>query len=345
LKRKALVPIESEIDATVSLLENPNPIMGWEGFIDFFITNYLISGNGFSELSKNSLGQIYRMYPIQSYQLQTIVGTYPNFIKSYELLNYTRSSVPAGEMLHIKTYNPDPIAGYFVGMAPLKAGSLAVRQNNDGASWNISMMDNLGKIPGMFTSDDEMEPATKNTIKSEWDSKISGQPGKPLVLDGGAVKFTPFAMTMQDADFIESQKMTGEQIAMVYGLDPAAIGLGKTIYNNVREAKTAKFYSVIIPLADYFRSEFNRTVVANHNAVESELFKRPVKKYVDYDVESIEALQEDRKDVFARISAAKFLTYDEQRQEAGHDALNIEGKTNVPVGLIEKPTTEAVKPT
>jgi hypothetical protein len=81
-------------------------------------------------------------------------------------------------------------------------------------------------------------------------------------------------------------------------------------------------------------------VVANHNLIEGRDGRLRKKKVIAYDLESIEALQEDRKDVWDRISKATFMTLDEQRTEAGLPALNIPGVSDVPSLIMQKPVLQ-----
>src|SRR5690606_10856704 len=137
--------------------------------------------------------------------------------------------------------------------------------------------------------------------------------GRPMLLEGG-LSWQQISLNAKDMEWLEGQKISAREIAMVFGVPSELLGdsTNKT-YSNYKEARQAFYMETVLPLMDWLRDEFNNWLTP--------LFGDNL--YLDYDRDDIEAIQEDRTLVWKRSAeAVRFglLTINEARKAMGYES-------------------------
>jgi phage portal protein BeeE len=115
--------------------------------------------------------------------------------------------------------------------------------------------------------------------------------------------------------WLEGLKFSGREIAIAFGVPPELIGdnSNKT-YSNYGEARMAFYLETVLPLMDFLRDELNNWLTPLYGD----------SYYLDYDRDEIEAIQEDRKEVWSRANksfASGLLTKNEAREMIGYESV------------------------
>ncbi len=198
------------------------------------------------------------------------------------------------------------------GFAPLEAAAFAIDVHNSSGAWNKALLDNAARPSGalIFTSKDgeRLSETQFAALKAELGEAHAGaaNAGRPLVLEGG-LDWKPMAMSPADMDFIAGKHAAAREIALAFGVPPQLLGIpGDATYANYREANAAFWRGTVIPLA-------RKTA----GALTGWLGGRFARIRVEPDLDAVVALQPERDALWARLSAATFLTDDERRRMAG----------------------------
>ena len=198
------------------------------------------------------------------------------------------------------------------GLSPLEAAGTAVDLHNSALSWNKALLDNAARPSGalVYKGPEGAENLTDEQferLKAELAETYQGaqNAGRPLVLDGG-LEWQAMSMTPADMDFIESKREAARSIALAFGVPPMLLGIpGDNTYSNYREANLAFYRQTVLPLV-------KKTAAAITNWL-----GRSFDASVEVDAAHVDALASDRDALWARISAATFLTDDEKRAALG----------------------------
>ena len=119
-------------------------------------------------------------------------------------------------------------------------------------------------------------------------------------------------MTPADMDFGSAKAAAARDIALAFGVPPLLLGLpGDNTRTNYAEANRALWRQTVIPLVSRTLKSFNHWLAPTFGA--------PLR--IDYDVDRIEALAQERAQEWSRIDGAGFLTQDEKREAAGYGRL------------------------
>jgi HK97 family phage portal protein len=85
--------------------------------------------------------------------------------------------------------------------------------------------------------------------------------GRVLVFDGGA-QFTALTFTPTDAQFLESRKLSNEDVARIFGIPPTCAGLvDKATYSNTEQEARALVQNALAPLANRVEAAISRCLL------------------------------------------------------------------------------------
>jgi HK97 family phage portal protein len=108
-------------------------------------------------------------------------------------------------------------------------------------------------------------------------------------------------------DFVEAKNGAAREIALAFGVPPMLLGIpGDNTYANYREANLAFWKQTVLPLAKKTAAALTGWLGAKFDGVR-----------IECDAGAIEALSADRDALWARVTAATFLTDDEKRRALG----------------------------
>ncbi|HUD50738.1 phage portal protein, partial [Parvibaculum sp.] len=113
----------------------------------------------------------------------------------------------------------------------------------------------------------------------------------------------------KDMDFIEAKRAAAREIALAFGVPPMLIGIpGDNTFSNYQEANRTFWRQTVLPLVGRTARALTRWLAPR--------FGEGLR--LGYDTDAIEALSAEREALWARVSAADFLTEDEKRAAVGY---------------------------
>lgn len=217
-------------------------------------------------------------------------------------------SIDPNRVVHIRFFNPlDELRG----MSPFVAASLGIDQGNDSRSWNIKLVRKGGMPPGYFVGEETLTPEQQKDLIRQWEQRVgNAEPsGKPFFLTGG-LKWVQTGMNPKDMDWTAGLLNSLRDISKVVRLAPELLGdpTAKT-FANYKEARQSAYTEGFLPVMDRIRDAFVAGLLP--------MYRDGAQLYLDYDVSDIEALTENKNDLWARLDSAKDMTINEKRKARG----------------------------
>lgn len=298
------------------LIRRPQPNKGGAAFlgeVESFLCiagNAFVSGNG--PVSGPNEGVPRELYSLRPDRMKITPGPGPWApVAGYE---YTVGAQPrkfaADEILHLRRFNP---TDDFFGMSPLEPAGRSVDQNNAGKRWNVALLQNSAQPAGSFATDGALTVEQREGIMKQYKEDKSGpdNAGVPFFFEGG-LKWTQQGLSPKDMDWLEGSRQSAREILSVLGVSPELVGdATQKTYSNYQEARKAFYQDTILPEADWIRDEFNAFLSDKFDGAE-----------LDYDRDAIEALREDRAQLWTSVGAAWTdgrVSKNEARQAMGYD--------------------------
>ncbi|MCO5063125.1 MAG: phage portal protein [Rhizobiaceae bacterium] len=299
----------------LDLLARPNPRQAGGTFFEALYGHLLISGNAYVELIEAG-PNAREMHLLRPDRVSVVsdAGGWPTGLEHCEGTKRRKvplGLLPGGGAVHLSLFHPlDDLYGF----APLEAALVALDTHHAAARWNKGLLDNSARPSGalVYAPKDggNLSGDQFDRLKSELEEGYSGpaRAGRPLLLEGG-LDWKPMALTPKDMDFVEAKHSASRDIALAFGVPPMLLGIpGDSTYSNYQEANRAFYRLTVLPL-------LSRTV-RDLSAWLAPLFGERVRLW--FDADAIEGLAAERDALWARVSAAGFLTDDEKRAAVGY---------------------------
>ena len=299
----------------LDLLQRPNPMQGHSRFMENVVAYLLLDGNSFISAVGPDNGPPIELWTLRPDRVGILPGDSIDPILGY-VYSITHNETGTltyryryDEILHLPLFNP---LDDWRGMSPLQVAAKSVDQNNMSREWNVSLLQNGARPWGALSTEAKLDEPTRKRLEKKLEEKYSGYAagGRPMVLEGG-LKWEEMGLSPVDMAWLEGTQLSAREIAIAFNVPPELIGdSSNKTYSNYKEARLALYIENVLPLMSWIRDEFNRWLVPRFGK----------NLYLDYDKDEIEALQEEREKVWARIKDAHFLTQNEKRLALGYEA-------------------------
>lgn len=295
----------------LDLLRRPNPRQSGAELLETLYCHLLTAGNAYLDAGIVE-GRVLEIHALRPDRLRVLTDRsgYPvgyGYEAAGRSVTLKLDTQPISEVLHVALFHPlDDQYGF----APLEAAAQALDIHNEAANWNKALLDNAARPSGALVAGGgaALTEAQFRRLKEELEANFQGSQhaGRPLVLDGG-LDWKPMSLTPAEMDFLELKNAAAREIALAFGVPPQLLGIpGDTSYATLAEANKALWRHTIVPLVGRVAEDLGFWLGPAFAGVE-----------LKPDFDQVEALAEDRASLWARVSAADFLTDDEKRAMVG----------------------------
>lgn len=343
IKKQGKWAYEEVIDHPILvLLDKVNSFMTGEDLSESTLAFRELSGNAYWLLDKFSRGKPTEIYPLRPDRVK-IVPSKTEYISHYEY------EVEPGKKLKLekevivpfKYFNPQ---NDYYGLSPLSAARTAVETQYAGDIYNRNFFSNSAEPRGILTSDADMNVDQQNQAKHAWRAMHGGisNAHKSAILSQG-LKWQPIGISQKDMDFVNSKKMTREDILCVFKVPPVMVGvLEHANYSNAKEQREIFWRDGMIPKLNKYIASLNEFFVKKWDA----------SLEIAYDYSGIDALKEDTKlkaETDTIYTQAGIKTINEVREEMGMTPVPYGDTWNTtfgtgPIGSGSPAPTEPIEP-
>jgi len=299
----------------VSMFERPNPQQSGSTFLEAAISYYMISGNCYIHAVGPDSGAPTELWLLRPDRMKVIPGNAEGFVSAYEYsVNEKKHRLGYESILHIRSFSP---RNNFYGMSPIEAAARSIDSNNESRKWNYNLLKNNAKVTFALTTEGELTDQQRQRIKQEFTDKYSGSEnaGKPKVFEGG-IKPHVLSQSPEQMDWTEGIRLSGKEIAIAMGVPPEIIGDSQNrSYASYSEARKSFYMETVLPIAEVFTQELNMWLMPRIDD----------RFYLQVNRDNIDALQEDRSEVWSRTMdavGAGVLTTNEARDLLGYEAVD-----------------------
>ena len=198
------------------LHETPNnrhtPMELWQ----YLTLNYILRGNAYAKLTRNTAGEVISIIPLASDQVEVEVLQDQSIIYKY----YYEGKVAI--------YAPDSMFHWrdkgngVIGMSRLDYMRSTVNVAVGAQNHTANVFRKSAKRPGVFMIDKLLTEEQRASIRKNYKGLVEGNDDDFLVLEAGA-KFEPLNMTPADVQLLQTRKFSVEDIARWFGIPSAMI--------------------------------------------------------------------------------------------------------------------------
>ena len=333
----------------VSLLNRPNPLQSGVEYFHSMISYLLIAGNSYM-LRDKEIGIPKELYLLRPDRIEiradsSMIPFAYRYKVDNKLINEYKVDAVSGssQIKHVKLWNP--LDDYY-GLSPIVAGAYNIDQHNLAGLHNVGLLKNGCTPSAMLKFQPKDETGMSATLTDDQRARIlddlefrfrgSNNSGRPMLLEGD-FDYVQMGLNPKDMDFLELMNMSAREIALCFGVPAQLVGIADQTYANVAEARLSLYEETIIPLLDRIQSDLNEWLAPLYDGDIS----------IKYDIDSIPAMAEKRKQIYANVSLGVqqgILTRNEARERLGLEPIDGGDSLLVPSNLFPLGEVEELAP-
>lgn len=280
-----------------NFVHNPNNENTYKSFTYQSLVYQLATGNeiqyGVKGVGSQHFSERWNLAP------QYIIPKVTNLITGPQATSYkynysgTDYNLDIEEVMHLKKFNPDPGAENAVmGMSPLSAAYRTLVASNEIITADASLIKNKGAI-GLLSSKGDRTTTSEEgkQLDKALKNKIGGGDNYGSIkVTSGNFDFIKFAMSPADLQILESGVIKLRDLCSVYGVKSRMFNDPKgASYNNAKQDTKDFYVNGVLPPLHSEIDHFNKFYVPGWNERDNSNY------FIEPDISSIEALQDDKK--------------------------------------------------
>lgn len=213
-----------------SFLDNPAGPLGAAGptpyeWRETVLLHLLLHGNAFLAHVRNEAGGLAGLVPIHPLAVsideppQPLRGQLPPLRRTYTatLSDGTRRGFTPETMTHIPALSSDGVRG----LSPIAVARNSLGKSIAADRAAAKMYSDGALMAGMVTPEDDVTDEDAATIRNQLTRTAGGwENATQLAVVNRRLKFTPWTMSLEDAQFLQSRQFEIEEIARWYGIPP-----------------------------------------------------------------------------------------------------------------------------
>ncbi len=266
--------------AAAKVLRKPNPYQTKSAFWVDYVRAMLLTGNGYGAATRNGRYEVNAIYPqkqlspyVSEDMKEVFYSTCDNRLVQLDTM------IPARDVLHVRMHTDDhPL----IGVTPLVAAKLSAATGTSIQGHENRFFNNMSRPSGVLSTDMTLTAEQTKALRERFNdvSQDLNTGGLPILTSG--LKYDSISMSAVDAEIIETYKMTREDIASVYRIPLALIGITENVsYDNNESLMKFWVTSGLGYIIEHLENSLN------------DLFDLPANESVQFDVEFL--LQPDFK--------------------------------------------------
>ena len=215
----------------------------------------------------------------------------------------------ADEVVYFRGYGLDKD----IGISPLEALRRTLREEYAAGEMREQVMRNGARMSGYLERPKdapEWSDTARDRFKRNWQAQYSGAGpgagGTPILEDG--MQFKPVSQTARDLQYIESRKLTREEVAAAYFVPPPMIGiLDHATFSNITIQQRMLYTETLGPWLSMIQEEIELQLLKDFEP-------EPKRFYVEFNLrEKLSGAFEERADAIAKAVGGPTMTINEAR--------------------------------
>lgn len=281
------------------LIRHPNRFYSGTVLWSATIPDYIVSGNAYWVIVRNSLGKPVELWWTPSW-LITPKGTAEEFITHYE---YSPTGTPmrleTTDVIHLRN-GIDP-ENPLKGMSELGAVIREIFTDDEAANFTAALLRNYA-VPGYVVSPDTdtaIDESMARLAERKWNSRFGGDNRGKVLVNQGRTKIERISFSPAELDLGKLRAIPEERITAVLGIPAAVVGLGTGLEQTkvgatMSELREQAYESGIIPLQRMISEQLETSLLRDFSVDPFET--------VGFDLRNVRVLQDDQDKLFTRLN-------------------------------------------
>jgi len=256
-----------------ALIGNPWATLTWSEYIEWSLSQVLLSGNSYSEIIHNQAGVITALRPLPHERVTPLRllndPAAGRLVFNVSMPNEPMRQLLDSQVLHIRDRSDD---GY-LGRSRISRSPGVVLNAIALAEYNLHSWENGVTASGLVELSRKMSPEGFKRLKAQFEEKQTGtKNARRVVFVDDETKFTPLSANPVDAQVLDSRRFTTEEICRLYNVNPVIIhDMTRSNFNNATTAGLWLSQLTLLPWIRRIEAAFRLSVFGMNSGYELEL--------------------------------------------------------------------------
>jgi HK97 family phage portal protein len=313
------------------LLRQPNPRTTQYRFINSLVSDLGIYDDAYWVKLRNDDAQAIGLRRIQPWRVEALGPEWTD-AEQYRI-HGSRGylDLDPGEVVHFRGYNPDDSR---VGCSPLEALRRVLAEEYAATGWREQMWRNGARVSGYIKRPLEApdwSAGGKARFKGDWQAQYTGDGpqagGTPILEDG--MEFVPASINPKEAQYVESRRLTREEVAAEYYIAPPLVGiLEHATFSNIKEQHKQLYQDTLGPWCAQIEQEVDLQLIPD--------LPSPSGVYVEFNIaEKLQGSFEEQAQQLQAAVGGPYMTRNEARARMNLPSIEGGDELIVPLNVIE----------
>lgn len=241
---------EARTAPVAKLLRKPWPLARSWQFTESCVSHLGIYGNATFVKFRGGNGRTpVELWPMPWPQTEVIPGS-SRPIDAYRWTgrNGVKKTFMAEDVVHFRTFNPDPEQPY--GVSPLEALAVTLSGENAAQRFGISSFGNAARPASFIKSERNLTKQQRKELREEIEQNYGGPENafKVALLDNG-LDWKPLSFSAEQAQLVDSRKLSREEVCAAYDIPPPMVGiLDHATYSNIDQQHWMLYMDTLAPI-------------------------------------------------------------------------------------------------
>ena len=251
-------PVSGQNELT-DLINSPNIHWSRQDLIERMIWHLYMTGNALiTKIEAN--GRTKELWLIDIDKLKPVTNA-RGMLSHYELVK-DNTKVDANHVIQVMFANPDPDMPW-VGMSPMQAAAATINSDRSARDWQEQSFQNRAVPSGIISHGGTLSQEQYESAIARIDERMTGSSNaRKIMLLGADARWNPVSLSPADMDFLNSRKMSREEILAVFGVPHPVVGIyDDATLANIQTARRIFWEETVVPDLDNIRDALNRGLV------------------------------------------------------------------------------------
>jgi len=216
------------------VLSRPNRLQTAFDFKAFMQGQLDLRGNALAIKEFDGRGQVVNLWPVP-WSAVVVKTTQDNRQAFYEITfpSGRRETFPADGVVHLRGLSIDGV----VGLSPISYHRETIGLGKAAETYGAAFFGNNAKPGGMLTVKQTIGPEAAAKLRADWEDRFQGpENAHKLVILDGEMDWKQIGMDNADAQFVETRKLTNQDIYRIYRMPPHKVGdLERATFSNIEQ--------------------------------------------------------------------------------------------------------------
>jgi len=246
----------------VRLWSNPNPLQSRSRLVERVVYNLILAGNGCLYKVRGLGTKIEELWSVNPDRV-TPIPHEEEVLAGYRISKRgggRGDDVGVSEIVHFMLADP---ANPLWGLGPLQVAAAAVDSDSAAREWQRSSFGNRATPDGLVSFKANLTQAQHAAAVEHIRATRQGpKNARSVAVLGADATWTPLNLSPVEMDFLQTRKLTREEICAVFQVPPPLVGIYENAtLANLQASRLLFWEETILPLVELLSDEINRSLV------------------------------------------------------------------------------------